>query len=79
MTPNQFLMAVYRTPPDDVLDTLAQQVALYRQPPKTNTELLAALAQAGLQEFAFTVQEETHIADLELAVEEYRRLDFEDE
>jgi predicted nucleic acid-binding protein len=79
LTPDQFLMALYRTSPDDVLDTLAQQVALYRQPPTTFSELLDALADGGLGQFAFTVPEETDLSRLELAVDEYRRLDIEDD
>ena|ERR1700674_2154747 len=79
LTPDQFLMALYRTSPEDVLDTLAQQVALYRLPPRTFSELLDALAQSGQGEFAFTVPEETDLSSLELAVDEYRRLDIEDD
>jgi predicted nucleic acid-binding protein len=79
LTPDQFLMALYRTSPEDVLDTLAQQVALYRQPPRTFKELLEAFAQIGLGEFAFTVPEAADLPSLELAVDEYRRLDIEDD
>ena len=72
MTPDAFLMALYREASEDVLDTLALQVAGYRRDPQTFAGLLKVLLAAGAEEFAYTVAEEEDMDDLEERVREFR-------
>jgi predicted nucleic acid-binding protein len=72
LTPDAFLMALYRQSPEDVLDTLALQVAGYRKAPQTFVALLEQLRASGAEEFAFTVAGENDPDDLEQRVREFR-------
>jgi predicted nucleic acid-binding protein len=73
LDPDQFFVLLYQTAPEDVLLSLASQVAGYRQPPTTFAALLASLHNSGLHGFVFTVQQEADLRDLELLVDELRR------
>lgn len=72
LSPDDFLMALYRQAAEDVIDSLAQQVAGYRREPRTFLGLLDVLRASGLTQFPYTVQDENDADELEERVREYR-------